>query len=93
MQVGEPLNGIGKSALVDLRVFCPEAVADGPVADSGKFKRYIVTPGFLLISRILLYLGINLHRILLNSWRELFDPKWIIQNEPKGIKPKFSDFG
>ena len=28
MQVGEPLNGIGEGLLVDLGVFCPDAVAD-----------------------------------------------------------------
>ena len=36
MQVGQPLNRIGQSLVVDLGVFGPDAVADGAVGDGGE---------------------------------------------------------
>jgi hypothetical protein len=44
MQVGEPLDDIGESLLVDLRVFGADAVADGAVVDGGEVETHGKTP-------------------------------------------------
>ena len=44
MQVGETLNGVGESLLVDLGVLSPDAIADGAVGDGGKVEGHCRTP-------------------------------------------------
>ncbi len=48
MQVGQSLDSVGKGLVVDLRVFCPQAVADGAVGYGGEFEDSCHTP--ILIS-------------------------------------------
>jgi hypothetical protein len=44
VQIGEPFDRIGEGLLVDFGVLCLEAVADGPVVDSGKLETHGRTP-------------------------------------------------
>ena len=44
MDVGQPLDRIGKGLFIDLRVLRADALADGAVCDGGKFQVHGLKP-------------------------------------------------